>query len=168
MQGLVRKPLITKTAERAGWLVYFLPHCLTPEKRNIMTLNNFSDVFTAENLRNIFPEERADAFFEALYGDAEDGAYDISLAFNKAEGNTLYFDFLLMQRPGKCLACNLTHGLPTVFERHPIINLNGIAKEIEDLLDHRVICTGWKVGTTKEKNRQLHKLPVQFTLSPRT
>ncbi|GAB6142678.1 pancreas/duodenum homeobox protein 1 [Desulfocicer niacini] len=132
-----------------------------------MTLNHFSDVFTAENLRNLFPEDRADAFFEALYGDAEDGAYDIRLAFNKAEDNTLYFDFLLEQRPGKCIACNLTYGLPTVFERHPIINLNGLARDIEGLLDHQVTCSHWKVGTTREKNRQIHKLPVQFTLTPR-
>ena len=132
-----------------------------------MTLNHFSDVFTAETLRNLFPEDRADAFFEALYGDAKDGAYDIRLAFNKAEENILYFDFLLEQRPGKCLACNLTHGLPVVFERHPIINLNGLAQEIEGVLEHKVTCTGWKVGSTKEKNRQLHKLPVQFSISPR-
>lgn len=130
-----------------------------------MTLKPFSDLFTTEKLQKIFPEERADDFFEALYGDAEDGAYDISLAFNKAEGNTLYFDFLLSQRPGKCLACNLTHGLPTVFERHPIINLNGIAKEIEGLLGNGTTCTGWKVGNTREKNRHLHTLSVQFSLS---
>ncbi|SMC75842.1 hypothetical protein SAMN02746065_10992 [Desulfocicer vacuolatum DSM 3385] len=130
-----------------------------------MTVNHFSDVFTPEILRNLFPEDRADAFFEALYGDAEDGAYDIRLAFNKAEDNTLYFDFLLEQRPGKCLACNVTHGLPMVFERHPIINLNGLAREIEGVL--QMECTGWKVGTTREKNRQIHKLPVQFSLSPR-
>ena len=130
-----------------------------------MNLDHFSDVFTTEALEKIFPHDRADAFFEALYGDAKDGAYDIRLAFNRAEENTLHFDFLLSQRPGRCLACNLTHGLPIVFERHPIINLNGIARQIEALLENGTTCTGWKVGHTQEHSRQLHTLPVQFTLS---
>jgi len=131
-----------------------------------MTLNHLSDIFTAETLRTLFPEDRANAFFEALYGDVKDGAYDIRLVFNKAKEDILYFEFLLEQRPGKCLACNLTYGLPTVFERHPIINLNGLAKEIEGVLKNQVTCTGWKVGATREETRQLHKIPVQFSLSP--
>ncbi len=130
-----------------------------------MTLSEVSNIFTRERLNEIFPSDRADSFFEALYGDASEGAYDITLEFKGAENNQLMFEFHLKQRPGKCLACNLTYGLPTVFERHPIINLNGISKSINTLLDGKFSCTGWRVGTTQEKSRQLHVLPISFTIA---
>ena len=42
---------------------------------------NFGDLFPPDTLRKLFPEDRSDQFFEALYGDVEEGAYDISLAY---------------------------------------------------------------------------------------
>jgi hypothetical protein len=53
------------------------------------------ELFSEETLSGIFPGERADAFFEALYGDAEEGAYDIRLVFRRQEKNELSFEFLL-------------------------------------------------------------------------
>jgi len=129
-----------------------------------MTLIEGSDIFTRERLDQIFPSDRADNFFDALYGDASEGAYDITLEFKGVEKNRLLFEFQLKQRPGKCLACNLTYGLPTVFERHPIINIKGIAKSIDTLLDGKLSCTSWQVGTTKEKSRNLHVLPISFNV----
>jgi hypothetical protein len=123
-----------------------------------------SEIFTREHLDEIFPSDRADNFFEALYGESSEGAYDISLVFKGMDKNKLLFEFHLKQRPGKCLACNLTYGLPTVFERHPVINLKGLAKSIETLLGGKSTCTGWRVGTTQEKSRQLHVLPISFMI----
>ncbi len=131
----------------------------------IMTLIKGSDVFTREKLDEIFPSDRADNFFEALYGDASEGAYDISLEYKGMEEDKLMLDFYLRQRSGKCLACNLTYGLPTVFERHPIINLGGIARSIEEILEGKYACHSWKVGATQEKSRQLHVLPVSFHIT---
>jgi len=130
-----------------------------------MNITDAIDLFTKERLKKIFPADRADSFFEALYGDASEGAYDISLEFSKIENNSLIFEFHLKQRPGKCLACNLTYGLPTVFSRHPVINLDGIAAEINVLLDGKATCTGWNVKHTKEVNRSLHLLPVAFPIT---
>ncbi|MBF0302981.1 MAG: pancreas/duodenum homeobox protein 1 [Desulfamplus sp.] len=130
-----------------------------------MTLIDGSGIFTRERLDEMFPSDRADNFFEALYGDVSEGAYDITLEFKGIEKNQLLFEFHLKQRPGKCLACNLTYGLPTVFERHPVINIKGLAKSIDTLLDGEFSCTGWHVGTTREKNRQLHVLPISFTIA---
>lgn len=130
-----------------------------------VTSDPLATVFSPENLDTLFPTDKADQFFEALYGDASEGAYDIRLTFLRSEGNTLFFEFLLTQRPGKCLACNLTYGLPKVFERHPIINLDGLARGIESLLDDKTRCVRWQVRSTREHNRQLHALPVTFTLS---
>lgn len=127
-----------------------------------MTLIEGAAIFTRERLDEIFPSDRADNFFEALYGDASEGAYDISLEYKGMEEDKILFEFHLKQRAGKCLACNLTYGLPTVFERHPIINLNGIAKSIEQALEGKHSCNNWKVGTTQEKSRQLHVLPISF------
>jgi hypothetical protein len=133
---------------------------------NFGSLDNIdgANIFSREILEEIFPSNRADNFFEALYGEASEGAYDISLEFKGVEKNKLLFEFQLKQREGKCLACNLTYGLPTVFERHPIINLKGLAKSIETILNGKFSCTSWKVGTTQEKSRKLHVLPISFTM----
>jgi hypothetical protein len=125
-----------------------------------MTNDRFNQIYSEEVLSRLLPESRSDEFFEALYGDTEEGAYDIRLAYVKADENTLEFELQLKQRPGKCLACNLTYGLPDVFKRHPLINLNGIVKEIENLAGDGVRISGWKLGRTKEKSRQLHTVPL--------
>ncbi len=130
-----------------------------------MDMTDAMDLFTKERLDEIFPPDRADAFFEALYGDASEGAYDISLKFSKIEANRLIFEFHLKQRPGKCLACNLTYGLPTVFSRHPIINLDRITSQINTLLNGKALCTGWEVKNTVEVDRSLHLLPVAFSIT---
>lgn len=130
-----------------------------------MALIEGSNIFTRTLLDSIFPSDRADDFFDALYGDASEGAYDISLEYKSSEENKLLFEFHLKQRPGKCLACNLTYGLPTVFKRHPIINLHGIAKAIENTLDEKYTCTNWEVGITHENSRELHVLPISFEIS---
>ena len=129
---------------------------------------NGADIFTREKLDTIFPADRANNFFDALYGDASEGAYDISLEYKGIKEDQLLFEFHLKQRPGKCLACNLTYGLPTVFERHPVINLDGVAQEIINALPGAYQCDAWKVGRTKEVNRQLHILPISFFLSAKT
>ncbi len=133
-----------------------------------MTSINGADIFTREKLDAIFPADRADTFFDALYGDASEGAYDISLEYKGIKEDQLLFEFHLKQRPGKCLVCNLTYGLPTVFERHPVINLDGVAHEIMNALAGAYQCDAWKVGRTKEVNRKLHILPISFFLSPKT
>ena len=130
-----------------------------------MNMTDAIDLFTKEKLDNIFPADRTDTFFEALYGDVSEGAYDISLEFSRIEEDNLIFEFQLKQRPGRCLACNITHGLPMVFSRHPVINLNGIAKEINTLLNGKATCTGWDVKQTKEIDRTLHLLPVVFHIT---
>ncbi len=129
----------------------------------MMNDDRFKDIFSDETLNRLLPESRSDEFFEALYGDAEEGAYDIRLVFVKADEKNLEFELQLHQRPGKCLACNLTYGLPDVFKRHPLINLGGIVKEIETLAGGDVKIAEWKLGRTKERTRQLHTLPLVLT-----
>ena len=87
-------------------------------------------IFNQEKINELFPKERANQFFEALFGDHAEGAYDIALKFIKHTGNSLQFEFHLTQRPGQCLACNLTAGLPSVFSRHPVINVKGLVGQI--------------------------------------
>ncbi|MCJ7683369.1 MAG: pancreas/duodenum homeobox protein 1, partial [Desulfobacteraceae bacterium] len=64
----------------------------------------FEQLFTQRALSELFPHNRADLFFEELYGDPSEGAYNISLAFKGQDRDTLQFEFQLEQRPGKCLA----------------------------------------------------------------
>jgi hypothetical protein len=128
-------------------------------------MENFSDLFSSEALRTLFPAERADDFFEALLGDASEGAYDIHLVFKNQAANTLNFELELHERPGRCLACNLTYGLPEVFSRHPVINIKGLAAQIEALLGGRATCRSWKLGTTRTVSQGLHAIPLAVTLA---
>ncbi len=111
-------------------------------------------------MNELFPDDRADRFFEALFGDAEEGAYDIGLVFREQGQNELLFEFHLKQRPGKCLACNLTYGLPDVFSRHPVINIDGLVKKIDESLNGLARCSKWQLGATREISKSLHTVPL--------
>lgn len=126
-------------------------------------MSTYGDLFTEATLEEIFPTSRADDFFEALFGDAEEGSYDIALAYAGNEGDILNFEMQLTQRPGKCLACNLTYGLPQVFSRHPIINVNGVAQAVADAAGKE--SASWQFGNTQERSRELHVIPLTITLS---
>lgn len=123
------------------------------------------NTFTQEKLDELFPKNRADEFFEAMFGDVSEGAYDIELVFSSAVSNRLEFEFHLKQRPGKCLVCNLTYGLPDVFTRHPIINISGLVKEIDTLLNGKAACKAWQIGHTREISSDLHVVPLTISLS---
>ncbi len=128
-------------------------------------MSEIQSIFTQETLQTLFPPDRANAFFDALFGDAEEGAYDIRLVYQGQAGSTLTLALELHERPGKCLACNLTYGLPEVFSRHPIINLNGLTAEIDTLLGDKATCTGWKLGTTQTVSKKLHVIPLMISLT---
>lgn len=130
-----------------------------------MTSKSPDSVFTSETLRQLFPRERSDDFFDALFGDASEGAYDIELGYRGMKGDQLVMELLLHERPGRCLACNLTQGLPQVFSRHPVINIGGLVKEIGQLLGDGITCTDWSLGYTEQKSRSLHVIPLKITLS---
>jgi hypothetical protein len=125
----------------------------------------YKDIFTEQVLQELFPEERANDFFEALFGDASEGAFDIRLGYDgylEREGN-LNFRLELHERPGHCLACNLTYGLPEVFSRHPVINVRGLVKDIEAKLGGDIQCTSWELGSTKQQDRTMHVVPLRIT-----
>lgn len=121
------------------------------------------NIFTPQTLRELLPPQRTDDFFAALYGEASEGAYDIVLAFRGREGDRLAFELQLRQRPGRCLACNLTFGLPPVFRRHPVINLQGLVADI----GRRLGLEGglaWELGRTQEVSKQIHVIPLSIRL----
>lgn len=122
----------------------------------------YGEIFTEDKLAAIFPAERTNDFFEALFGDAEEGSYDIALDFAGNTGSALDFELQLNQRPGKCLACNLTYGLPQVFSRHPIINVQGIADAVAEAAGESA--ASWELGTTREVNKQRHVIPLKIKL----
>lgn len=125
-----------------------------------MLIENIDQLFTERQLNKLFPAERADAFFEALYGDASEGAYDITVSFQGLKKDALEFSFDLHRRPGKCLVCNLTYGLPQVFSRHPIINIEGLVRGIENRLAGKVTSSRWELGETREISSDLHIVPL--------
>ena len=120
--------------------------------------------FDQEKISELFPQERTSRFFEALFGDNAEGAYDIGLKFVKQKDKSLEFEFHLTQRPGRCLACNLTAGLPSVFSRHPVIDVKGLVGQIDRMLDGRMRCTDWRLGTTREISRELHAIPLIISI----
>jgi len=121
-------------------------------------------IFTSTTMQALFPPERTHDFFDALFGDANEGAYDIALSFDgyDAAKQTLTFLLNLHERPGRCLACNLTSGLPEVFSRHPVINIKGLVEEIGKLLEGKMVCESWKIGRTLQKGRSLHCIPLHI------
>ena len=44
---------------------------------------DYHALFTPEVLQRLLPAQRADQFFEALYGEIEEGAYDIRLVYKR-------------------------------------------------------------------------------------
>lgn len=109
-------------------------------------------------LDSIFPPQKADEFFDALYGGAEEGAFDIALVAQKIDHDRADLAFELRQRPGKCLRCNLTYGLPQVFQRHPILAVADLASKIAAKLgfgnDYK-----WELGETRDMGPELHEIP---------
>lgn len=132
-----------------------------------MIATDYSMLFSDEILAEIFPPSRADAFFEALFGDADEGAFDIALKFAKhdQDNSRLLFELHLTERPGKCLACNLTYGMPAIFARHPIIDMNGVVKEIERVIDGPAKCGDWQIGHTRTVSNSLHVIPLAIDLT---
>ncbi len=126
---------------------------------------SYETLFPQHVLDEIFPPSRADRFFEALLGDASEGAYDIVLVFAGGADDHIEFEFQLDQRPGRCLACNLTHGLPEVFTRHPIIDVAGVIRQIESHMTNGKQCGPWRLGRTREVTRQRHVLPLTVQLT---
>ncbi|MGV1099242.1 pancreas/duodenum homeobox protein 1 [Thiovibrio sp. JS02] len=134
------------------------------KRQKTSEMENMTDLFSNEALSKLFPADRANRFFDALFGDAEEGAYDIKLVFTGQTGTCLNFALELHERPGRCLACNLTYGLPEVFSRHPVINIKGLVEEINTLLAGRATCTGWRLGATNSVTRKLHTIPLTVNL----
>lgn len=122
-----------------------------------------ASVFTPEWAASVFPPERTDAFFDALFGDAEEGAYSIALRFTQSRDQILEFAFDLHQRNGKCLACNLTYGLPQVFARHPVINIKGLIEEIAKQLHKDPATLTHELRPTREISSALHSIPFIVT-----
>jgi hypothetical protein len=120
-------------------------------------------IFTQEWTRNIFPPEKTDAFFEALFGGAEEGAYDIALRFVRADADSCEFAFDLIQRPGKCLVCNLTYGLPQVFARHPILDVKSVVAAAAEALGKDAVSVNWQLQPTRETSSSLHSIPLVIT-----
>ena len=110
-----------------------------------------------EWLDALFPPSRTTAFFDALFDGAEEGAYDIQLICRKAEDTCAHLAFALHQRPGKCLRCNLTYGLPEVFKRHPVIDAKGLASAIAEEAGWAPF--SWELGRTEEIRDDLHVIP---------
>ncbi len=120
-----------------------------------------NQIFTQAYLDTLLPAETSDQFFEALYGDADDGAYDIRLEFISANEKRIVLAYNLTQRPGKCLVCSLTYGLPKVFSRHPLINVD---RMIEKMGEKEVQIKSWRMGETEEQTSQLHSIPLYLEL----
>jgi len=129
-----------------------------------MTTDDMKQLFSEETIKQILPDNLADQFFDALYGDPTEGAYNIGLFFKDHKYNSLTFEFHLTQRPGKCLRCNLTYGLPEVFSRHPLINVKGLVAKIDEQLNGQGKCTDWKLGQTIEVSNDLHIIPLIINL----
>ncbi|MBW6520397.1 MAG: pancreas/duodenum homeobox protein 1 [Desulfoarculaceae bacterium] len=129
-----------------------------------MDTKTIDALFTPDTLQQLFPRERSDEFFEALFGDAGEGAYDIELAYHNTDDKSMNLELRLHERPGCCLVCNLTQGLPQVFTRHPVINVAGVVEAVEGLLAGQARCREWSLGRTEQRRKELHVIPLTIKL----
>ncbi len=122
--------------------------------------------FSEETLERLFPPRKTRDFFEALFGDDSEGAFDIKLRYGglDEQASRLRFYLDLHERPGCCLVCSLTHGLPEVFSRHPVINLKGLVAEIEEHLGGAAKCAQWQLDSTSQVEKSLHSVPLTIFL----
>ncbi|WDP90250.1 MAG: pancreas/duodenum homeobox protein 1 [Desulfobacter sp.] len=125
-------------------------------------MTDFNTIITQEFLDSLLPPEKSDQFFDALYGDASEGAYDIRLEPVSFSGDRIVLAFNLTQRPGKCLVCSLTYGLPNVFARHPLINIKGM---VEKMNAAGVPVKNWQLGDTEEETSSQHTIPLYLDLA---
>lgn len=125
------------------------------------------ELFTDEFLQELFPRGRDDQFFDALYGGAEEGAFDIALAFVsfEQEKGRLILEYRLTERPGKCMACSLTYGLPQVMERHPIIDVQGTVAKIGQRLPDGWVVSSWTLGRTTPHAPKVNSIPLMIQLN---
>lgn len=124
------------------------------------------ELFTEGFLQELFPRGRDDQFFDALYGGAEEGAFDIALAFVsfEAEKSRLVLEYRLTERPGKCMACSLTYGLPQVMERHPVIDIKGTVEKIGQRLGNGWRVVEWSLGRTTPYAPKVNVIPLIIQL----
>lgn len=122
-------------------------------------------VFTREKMESLFPIEKSNAFFDALYGGSEESHFDIQLEFQDVKDNELIFLFNLVQRPGGCLSCSMTYGLPHVLARHPVINISGLIHDIAAALDIDPAKTNWTMGNTRQESSEIHRIPLVISVN---
>lgn len=158
---------------KSRWLLYFHPDYFSTGRRPttsfwyyflLMNQEQISQLLNKETLEKIFPASRSNEFFDALFGDAAEGAYDIELSFKSVDDKTLTLELLLHQRPNCCLACNLTQGLPQVFSRHPVIDIAGVVGEVNSLLGDEVHLGEWSLGYTTQYSSEIHAIPVNIQI----
>ena len=137
---------------------------INPQHLRECAMTEAQKLFTKEWSETVFPPERAEAFFDALYGGAEEGAFDIALRFLKEDGNTYEFAFDLTARPGRCLVCGITRGLPHVFSRHPVINVKGLAAAIAARLGVPAESIAWELKPVMEVSADLFRIPLIVTV----
>ena len=109
-------------------------------------------------LDKLFPPERANEFFDAIYGGTEEGAYDIKLVCDQVEEDKASFAFQLIRRENQCLKCSLTYGLPGVFLRHPVINIQKVTADLAEKLGWKD-CK-WQLEPVQELSDDLHIIPL--------
>jgi len=126
-----------------------------------MTQHDLKKMITQEFLDTLLPLGKSDRFFEALYGDASEGAYDIRLSLVNVSDSRIVLAFNLHQRPGKCMVCSLTYGLPNVFSRHPLINIKGM---VDQMVQKGIPVKDWQLGDTQEDSSVLHTIPLYLNL----
>lgn len=62
--------------------------------------------------------------------------------------------------PENVLPAILTYGLPQVFQRHPILNVAGVARAVAEKLGWPGDKVRWWLGHTEEVSRSLHVIPL--------
>jgi len=81
-----------------------------------MDTSTIDALFTPETLQQLFPKNRTSDFFEALFGDADEGAYEIELGYGGVNGNSLTMELKTSRTPRMLSRVQLDPGITTGFQ----------------------------------------------------
>ena len=119
-----------------------------------------NQVFTQEYLDTLLPAETSDHFFEALYGDTKDGAYDIRLEFISANEKRIVLAYNLTQQLANMLSNDKSKKINP--DKPLILHIDSFSRGIVVGEESFLTQTFWMYEIITSYSKGLFNFPIQY------